>query len=398
MSTLEKKRIPGTEMFILADMVAENREYKEGKITLAEYCKRIEEKRRSASLYGISCSVGGSDTSTILGLSPWNLPSELAKKLRKQLAGTNKEETNSWEQEFLFFRGHAFEDSIKEVFAFVIQHEHPELAIKVEDFPYQIVNENWPHCIANVDGIVWEIGKPGILEIKTTDAFSSTAKDFFEYGEVPEYYMSQVQFYMQVLNMDFAYIVCSKDLSRKGVTYIRINRDEDYGKYIMDKAEEFVEKVIKGLPIDDSCVKNESLIKKKVDELVGDGDPLLPELTLKESYGELMEQYFMLAEQKKEVSDSYKEKRSEEAKIKKQLEGIEREIALAMAENTAGKLIYGGKEYHIEFPAADQSKPGPGAMNVLKDKYTDVYEALCLECPNSRKIKLSQVTIQKEAV
>lgn len=136
--------------------------------------------------------VGGSDVAAILGLSPWRSALQLFwEKVHP--------ETVSKEQSQIQKMGHKLEPVIAELF----QEEHPEWTIT--DLNSMVVGDN-PWELANVDRLIeFEDGTTGILEIKTTSAYN---KSDWKDDEVPEYYLTQLQWYMGILGVKVGWFAC----------------------------------------------------------------------------------------------------------------------------------------------------------------------------------------------
>jgi putative phage-type endonuclease len=132
--------------------------------------------------------IGGSEVGTICGLNPWESPFSLwAKKLGKVETDKVGSEAMEW--------GRRLESVILEKFT----EEHPDLVVHGSPGTYH--NENRPWQIANPDGIYERNGELGIIEIKT-----ARYEDDWSVG-VPEYYRTQVLWYLQTFGFSHAYVV-----------------------------------------------------------------------------------------------------------------------------------------------------------------------------------------------
>ena len=282
---------------------------------------------------------------------------------------------------YLFGRGHIYEPAIREAFSFVT-------GLKVDEFDYQVVNDRWPHCVANIDGVVWEDGQMGILEIKSTDFGSGSYKSFFEYDEIPEYYYAQVQFYLQVLERDFAYIVCAKDFSEKGMKYFRIKRDDEFGEELMSKMEEYVDRIVKGLPIDDSIVSSDKLIKRKLHEYCGEGDPFKADIKLDHSLESIFREYASLTSEINTLTNEIKPKKALIDKDKRTVDKLKDKIAYEMKDAVSGELDLSDITVKVSFPPLDTKEPGAGFKEYIKTEYPDVYADAIDNCPKDRKVSI----------
>jgi len=132
--------------------------------------------------------IGGSDASVVCGLSRWKSPVELWMEKTDQLESKAAGEAAYW--------GTLLEPVVRNEF------------IKRASLPVTEVKQILQHpkhsfMLANVDGIIEhpELGK-GIFEAKTANEFA--AKDW-ENG-IPDEYMLQVQHYLAVTDLAYAYI------------------------------------------------------------------------------------------------------------------------------------------------------------------------------------------------
>jgi putative phage-type endonuclease len=137
-----------------------------------------------------SLGIGGSEVGTICGLNPWESPFSLwAKKLNK----IEKENVSSEAMEW----GRRLESVIMEKFI----EEHQELEVVSSPGTYHHKDRPWQ--IANPDGIAVnkQTGENIIVEIKT-----ARYEDDWANG-VPEYYRTQVLWYLQTFGFSQAYVV-----------------------------------------------------------------------------------------------------------------------------------------------------------------------------------------------
>ncbi len=378
--TKERKRIGTSRIQILGSFKELDEKLEKKEISREEY-DNIFSLSRVHGLCGDihPFALGGSDSATVLGISPWNAPSDL---LKEKMGYTEKKITDK--TRYLFSRGHIYEGAIREAFSLIS-------GLKTDEFPYQVVNDRWPHCVANIDGVVFEGDQMGILEIKSTDFGTGSYKAFFEYEEVPEYYFSQIQFYMQVLERDFAYIVCAKDFSKSGMKYYRIERDDEFGEELMSKMENFVDRVIKHIPIDDSIVSSEKLIKRKLIEYCGKGDPKKASIKLDKSLADVFRLYDSLDAEVQTLSSEVKEKNSDIAKKKRQMEGLKDKIAYELKDAVSGELIIGNEGWSITSPAVKGNDWGPGAKDYIRETYPEIFDDVALACPQKRKLSIVKI-------
>ncbi|MEY8369040.1 YqaJ viral recombinase family protein [Anaerovoracaceae bacterium 42-11] len=313
----------GKNPIIIGDFAKYDKDLEAGVISREEY-QKIFEKSRRHGLNGkiFPFAVGGSDAATIMGVSPWTSPLYLY----HEKMGLIKRKISK-QQEMTFFMGHVFEPVFRELFS-------KKSGLKTEPCTLQVVNPDYPHIVANIDGIVWENGKPGIYEGKITHPFTVTKQHFIE-NQVPIYYEYQVRVYMEVWNLDFAYINCGWGLDPdKEMKYLRIERDENLGKAICQACENFVLNAMMGIKPTNSICMNRSVVDKDSSILYGAADPSLPAVNIPASYAPSFAKLDRLAEQEAKMKEALKPFEKELKQVKMKMEPIERELKALEKERT----------------------------------------------------------------
>ena len=286
---------------IIGDFAELEKAFEEGKISRDDYQKEFEKSR----LHGLQgdifpFAVGGSDAPIILGVSPWTSPLLL---YRKKM-GQYKENVNDPQKELTFFTGHVFEGPFREAFSKIS-------GLKAEPCTLQVKNPEYPHIVANIDGLVWENGELGIYEGKTT-RYSTATREKFSEGIVPIYYEYQIQLYMEIWDLDFTYINCAWGLNLpRDMAYIRVERDRELGKQICTACENFVQDAIMGILPDNSVCMDQSVVAKDAEKLYGKADPTLPAVELPDKYKATFSRLDKLEEREKELKEAiapYEEK------------------------------------------------------------------------------------------
>lgn len=307
---------------ILGDFAVLEKQLASGQITREEYQGIFAQSRKhglKGNIYPFA--VGGSDAAAVLGISPWRSPL----LLYNEKLGLIKERIST-DKEWTFFMGHVFEDPVREIFAKMS-------GLKTEPCTLQVTNPKYPHCVANIDGIVWKDNNPGIYEGKITSPWSSTRKSFVE-EIVPIYYEVQVQFYLEMWNLDFAYICCAWGLNRKDIKYLRIERDHELGEQICQACEEFVVNASRGIKPSNSIVQNASVIEKDAEILYGKADPLLNPVKLPSSFGASFKRLDSLAEKEDSIRITLEPYEKQINSIKEQMKGAEKELKEIEKERT----------------------------------------------------------------
>lgn len=236
--------------------------------------KKFEEEKQQmfskSRLHGldgsIELAIGGSDAATPFGLHKYETPIGLYERLAYPSLYMNR--PVSEEQQIIFGTGHRAEPYIRESF---------ELAtgLKVIEWDVQMVNKKYPHCIADVDGLILENGKLGIYEGKCLQ-FWRSQKNWQKIKAlngspealdlVPAMYRMQVWYYLAVTGLSFAYI-CGGGWGFRpdDIAYYRINRlPPDREEEMMSFLETFVINTMNGVRPSDlgSIVSAEKKLKK----------------------------------------------------------------------------------------------------------------------------------------
>ena len=132
--------------------------------------------------------IGGSDVAAICGLSPWK--SAIQVYLEKLGMAEDQEENDAMRW------GKLLEPVIADEFS-----RQTGLPVQRVDAILQHPDHDW--ALANVDRlIVPQDQEPGALEVKNTSAYLAKAWDE---GEVPQHYITQLQWYLWVLGLRWGY-------------------------------------------------------------------------------------------------------------------------------------------------------------------------------------------------
>lgn len=197
--------------------------------------------------------IGGSDIGAILGVNKYKSAIDIY---------IDKTEGKKQDGNRFTHFGHKLEKVVFEEF----QERHSNM--KCYTVPYTIQRGV---CVANVDGMVYDPVKDkyGVLELKTTSAYN---KDEWTGDTVPQSYYAQVQHYLYVTGLSFAYIACLVggndykefyiERSLEDIDYIQVKAtdfwknhvmkkvppmldgSDSYSKYLLEKADKENEEVI----------------------------------------------------------------------------------------------------------------------------------------------------------
>lgn len=212
--------------------------------------------------YYVKRGYGGSTISAIFNLSHFTCAKELY-DVKTGVVPKFKVNFNEESKEL----GHIYEPAIAQAFGYWWKKEYPNI-------PCEIINDTrmfrdgrknadgtftYPWALANLDRLVKINGEFGILEIKrTTDRNINVIQDWQD-GKPPIDYELQVRYYLAIMNLQFAYIVCSWGHRLDQMAVIRIDRDYDIEKEIFEGIADFDEYIENGIEPDYEDCQSELL-------------------------------------------------------------------------------------------------------------------------------------------
>lgn len=243
--------------------------------------------------------IGGSDTAPILGLSPY-----------KSIFGiyVEKVEGSTFEGNIHTEFGNWMEPHIRE--------EFPKRFFKAEgidvavfEYPYVLQHPTIDIFMANLDGVMEhpEYGT-GIIEIKTA---SEMQWKQWQDDELPDSYYCQVQHYLNVTGLDYAYIVA---LVGKKLLWKYISRNDEFISLVSERLIDFW---------------NTYIIPKEAPSPMGldDDADILKKLYGKEAAGKLVD----LPDHQNDY-DRYKEIAKEVKELEQEQEAIKQKFMQAMGD------------------------------------------------------------------
>ena len=354
-----------------------------GEVSIDEYNKIFSESR----FHGINnnvfpFAVGGSDAAIILGLSRWKSPLDLY-RLKKRLS----REIISEQQKLIFEIGHQYETPVRELFSYTS-------GIKTESCTVQFMNKKYPNLVANIDGLCYIVDEngntiTGLYEGKTTK-FGSAIWESFIKGICPVEYYIQVQFYLEILDLEYAYIncACGFDPNKESI-YLRIDRNSEIGELICQECQAFVDAAKKGnIPNNRNCQNTKLRIMGAI-KTSGRPDKKLPKTILDpkcKSYfdtliacdNEIETINENLIKLKSDPAYSLIESKIEEEKeklkgIKSRKDGAYAELLSAIKNTPEGYLVDNNTQY--VFRASDRGfSVNKDVKNYIQRRYPDVYK------------------------
>ena len=148
--------------------------------------------------------IGGSSASAIVGQSPWMNALGLYNSIVFSKEGEREEREDSPAMRY----GRDAEDLVRRVFALDGANLGKWRVVGPGRKHAMYRRKDKPWMTATVDGLVYEDGRKGILEIKTHDIRNATDAAKWAGNELPQNYYVQVLHYLNVLNdCSFAVLV-----------------------------------------------------------------------------------------------------------------------------------------------------------------------------------------------
>lgn len=250
--------------------------------------------------------IGGSDSGAIVGVNPYKSAIDVY---------IDKTQGSEFKGNKYTHWGHNLESVIFKEF----QRLHDDF------YCYEVPFTMKKGClVANVDGMVYDLEKGwGVVEIKTANAFAGKE---WNGDTIPDSYFAQVQHYLAVTGLSYAYIACLIG----GNTYKEffIERSPEDIELIENKCSEFWnENILKRIPpMPDG---SESYKKYLLSEADSSSDEVL-ELDTIEDKGE-----------------QYKAIKTKIAELEKEQKLIEQEIIKEMNDNSCKKATAGNFKFTI---------------------------------------------------
>ncbi|AVX21629.1 putative phage-type endonuclease [Carboxydocella sporoproducens DSM 16521] len=164
--------------------------------------------------------IGGSDAAAIAGLNKWKSPVTVWLEKTGQIEPEESSEAAYW--------GSILEDIIAKEFSL-------RTGLKVQRKNAILQHPEYPFMIGNIDRLI--IDKKhgnGILECKTTGEYN---KGDWEGDKIPDHYLIQVQHYLAVTGLQYAYIAVL--IGGNKFQYKLVPRDEEIIQYLIKIESDF---------------------------------------------------------------------------------------------------------------------------------------------------------------
>lgn len=271
----------------------------------------------------IPVTIGGSDVAVIFGDSPWKSSMELFFE-KSNLKKPKYERAMSTA---LLNAGHELEEFVANMFLRAMEKEGVK-NIKMWNDTNMYQHPQYKFALANLDRRISVNGHEGILECKTTSNFED--QKLWKAGIVPKKYEWQCRYYMAIMNVSFVYITCCWGFTLDETAVIRIDRDMEIERVMMDTIAQFVENCEMGIEpeVQEKNLKTLANFYVRLYGEISDKEPAV-ELPDTEEVAELIERASTLFERKE--------------RLEKQMDILaeeEYEITSKILKMTGGKTTY----------------------------------------------------------
>lgn len=165
--------------------------------------------------------IGGSDVAAILGLSKWATPRDIF------FQKTSDEVIEQEETPFIEW-GNRLEPLI-------IQKFMDDTGLEVKTTDEMFKHEKHKFMLANVDGLI--PSENAILEVKTASAYMKNQWADEGGDNLPDYYLTQVAHYAEVLNVKKVYVAVL--IGGNDFRIYHYNRSTSLGNLLIDKESDF---------------------------------------------------------------------------------------------------------------------------------------------------------------
>ncbi|MGL5752115.1 MAG: YqaJ viral recombinase family protein [Paraclostridium sp.] len=232
---------------------------------------------REAWLEARGVGIGGSDASSVLGLSPFRSSISVYLEKVDYLNGIKPNISEvSEEAEFRMELGNKLEEFVAREFCL-------QTGKKVRNVNGILRNDKYPFAIANIDRAI--VGEKAFLECKVTNSYG---KKKWKKG-VPIHYQIQLVHYMAVTGATHCYIAAL--IGNEELVIHRIDRDEEIINQVMELEGMFWDKCIlsDNLPAPDGSEDYSKVLKGFYENSKDEEVILFEEDSLMETYDELCE-------------------------------------------------------------------------------------------------------------
>lgn len=288
----------------------------------------------------IPVCIGGSDCAVIFGDSPWKSRLELF----HEKSGVKQPKYERKMDQDILDAGHQLEDYVAKNFKNFMQANLgiAPTTIEIWNDTNMYQHPYYPFAVCNLDRRIKINGLEGILEIKTTGNFHDI-DSCWKKGICPKKYEWQCRYYMATMNLPYTYIACMWGFTVKEMAVVRIERDIEIEKLMMETVQEFVDFCQMGIEPEMQESHLETLSKYYL-RLYGEIDTKAPALEFPDNdkTRDLVEEALAIEKEKSLLDEQMESLKEREAKVVSQIlaftDGKSAYATLRLDENTVAGL------------------------------------------------------------
>lgn len=300
-----------------------------------------------------SLGIGGSDIGTICGVNNYSTPRLLYFKKTGQYEDSGAFEFSEVSKERMAW-GHKLEPIVADEYM-------ARTGKKIVICPATLRHKTQPWRIANVDRVIVDENEKaiGILEVKTTDA--RMIRDW-ENGDIPTSYIYQLQWYLDILDLDFGAFATL--VGGNQFVMIEVVRNKELLAEMVAKADVFWNHNVK------------NMIEPDISGATADGD------FIKEQYGDVVKdsEVVFVDEETTELAKFIAEGKAQIKALDKDVKNAIFKIQNKMGNNEIAQTT----DYTIKWTPQSQRRVDTDA---LKIEHPEVYEK-CLKTITFRKFTI----------
>ncbi len=233
--------------------------------------------------------IGGSDASSVLGLSPYKSSISVYMDKVDYINGVSPSLGEfSDDVSYRMELGNKLEEFVAREFSL-------KTGKKVRHINGILKNDNYPFALANIDRAV--VGERAFLECKVTNSYAKKAWQ----KEVPIHYQIQMVHYMAITGASHCYVAAL--IGNEELVIHRIDRDEDVISQVMELEKMFWNKCVLGgeLPMPDGSDDYSKVLQKFYKRSKNEEVVLFEEASLMSRYDEIVELLKEVDKEKKTI-------------------------------------------------------------------------------------------------
>lgn len=307
--------------------------------------------------------IGGSDSSAVMGFSPFRTTRDLYYD-KVGIRPAVDDEPN-W---VTLKVGHLLEPLVAEIFS-------RQTGYRVYQVKTMFQHPLYPFMLADVDYFIeTDDGRHGLLECKTSNQHG---KEKWADDTVPYNYELQCRHYMAVLNVDFVWIACLFSNTESEFIKQRIDRDLDLEEELIANEKYFWENYVQA-HVEPPYTEDGDLVLQSLRSHYGPSTPTAAEFTLSPKLEPAMAQYVELHDRKLKLD-------AESKRLDSQMKKTIAPVLDELGTQDKGVLRSGNREYHIVYASQYRRSFPKESMDRLKADYPALYDD-CVKQTECRSI------------